>query len=50
MMMKNGTIVFGTWQQDLLEGRALIFTSLGSKIMAQFIMGKFNGWTLTVYK
>ena len=50
MMLKNGTIIFGTWQQDLLEGRALIFTSLGCRIMAHFILGKFNGWTIAVYK
>jgi hypothetical protein len=50
MMLKNGTIIFGTWQQDLLDGRALIFTSLGCRIMANFILGKFNGWTLAVYK
>ena len=50
MMLRNGTVIIGNWDQDLLDGRALIFTSLGSKILAQFSMGKFHGWSMAEYK
>ena len=50
MMLRNGTVIIGNWDQDLLDGRALIFTSLGSKILAQFSMGKFHGWSIAEYK
>lgn len=49
MMVKNGNMIFGTWNQDLLDGRALILTSLGGKIMANFNLGKLNGWVLLSY-
>lgn len=49
MMLKNGTIIFGTWIQDLLDGKALIFTSLGSKIYANFNLGKLSGWAVAIY-
>jgi hypothetical protein len=50
MMLRNGTVIVGTWQQDLLEGRAIIFTSLGCRVLAQFVQGRFNGWALATYR
>jgi len=49
MMLRNGTVIFGTWINDQLDGKALIFTSFGSKILSQFNLGKLNGWTIALY-
>jgi len=49
MMIKNGNMIFGTWNHDMLDGRAFILTSLGGKIMANFNLGKLNGWTILSY-
>jgi hypothetical protein len=50
MMLRNGTVIIGSWQQDLLEGRAIIYTSLGCRVLAQFVQGRFNGWALATYR
>lgn len=50
MMLRNGTVIIGTWQQDLLEGKAVIYTSLGCKVLAQFVQGRFNGWAIATYR
>lgn len=49
-LMKNGTIVIGHWQKDVLDGRSLIITPFGAMISAYFINGKLNGWVLAEYK
>ncbi len=48
--MKNGTIIIGHWQKDVLDGRSLIITPFGALISAYFINGKLNGWVLAQYK
>jgi len=48
-MLKNGTMIIGNWEQDWLEGRALLFTPLGSRVIAQFHMGKLNGWAIALF-
>lgn len=50
MMLRNGTVIIGRWYNDLLDGRAVIYTSLGCKVLAQFAQGRFNGWTLVSYR
>ena len=49
MMIKNGNMIFGTWNHDMLDGRAFILTSLGGKIMANLNLGKLNGCTILSY-
>ena len=48
-MLKNGTMIFGTWYNGYLEGRALIFTPFRGKILANFNLGKLSGWTIAFY-
>ena len=48
-MYRNGTNIFGKWKDDLLDGRALIFTPFRGKILANFHDGKLSGWVLAFY-
>lgn len=48
--VKNGCLIVGHWQKDVLHGRSLIFTPFGSIISAYFINGKLNGWVLAQYR
>jgi hypothetical protein len=50
LMFKNGTLVVGKWTENMLHGRALIFTPFGGRILANFNFGKLNGWLLSFYQ
>jgi len=50
MIMRNGMMIIGNWSNDFLEGRALVFTAFGGKILANFIRGKLNGWMISFYR
>lgn len=49
-MMKNGTVVVGHWQKDVLHGWSLIVTPFGAIIYVNFISGKINGWVIMIYR
>jgi hypothetical protein len=48
--LKNGTLIIGHWQKDVLNGRALIITPFGAMISVHFIGGKLNGWLLAQHR
>jgi hypothetical protein len=50
VLLKNGTLIIGHWQKDILDGRALIITPFGAIISGDFICGKLNGWMLAQHR
>lgn len=49
LMTRNGLVVIGIWKNDVLHGRAIIFTPFGGKIFANFTEGKLNGWIIATH-
>ena len=49
MLLNNGTIILGQWKKDLLNGIATIFTPFGGLIVANYINGKLNGWSISLF-
>lgn len=43
-MMHDGTCVIGTWKKGLLNGRTLIFTPFGGRVIVEYMNGQMNGW------
>lgn len=50
MLLKNGTCIIGKWIDDILNGRAVIFSPFGGIISAEFAEGKLNGWAIANYQ
>lgn len=50
MILRNGMMIVGNWINNFLEGRALIFTAFGGRILANFNRGKLNGWMISFYR
>ena len=50
MIMNDGSAIVGNWHRDLLNGRVLIFTPFGGKIVAHYINGKLNGWSISLFE
>ena len=49
LMLRSGTVVFGNWREGLLDGRAVVFTPFGGRILASFSLGKLSGWVIAFY-
>ena len=49
LMLRNGMMVCGSWSNDFLEGRALVFPAFGGRALVNFKRGKLGGWMLSFY-
>ena len=50
MCINNGTFIVGSWNEDMLEGRALVVSALGGKLLGSFSHGKFSGWAISMFR
>lgn len=50
MIMNDGSAIVGNWHGDRLNGRVLIFTPFGGKVIAHYINSKLNGWSISLFE
>jgi hypothetical protein len=49
LMLRSGTVIFGRWHEGMLDGRGIVFTPFGGRILVNFNLGKLSGWAIAFY-